>query len=390
VLQAASPVSSTKHLKLQSDMPSSKLGTDPVGELHYAEAIPAPQCQLSQFRTIELAESLSHVRFWERMLEHEWNAAARQMIAGLRGARPRALLSRRLGYRTNTVSDWEAGRRFPTAREFLRACALLRVDVADAFRRFHPATAAHVNAEDEFALDGWLRALRGRTPLSAVAARSGLSRFAVSRWLQGQAQPRLPDFLRLVEALTDRASDLADALVGVDKLPALQAQHQRRHAAKTLAFEHPDSEAVLRVMETRAYQSLPEHRAGVLAAALGISGEAEARVLAALEQAGILQISAGRYQPLQPLTVDTSAEPAALNRLKSHWARVALERSAAPRERDWLGYNLMSLSSADLERVREILRNAYREIRALAAASEPVETAALLNLQLVTFAPVDP
>jgi hypothetical protein len=48
----------------------------------------------------------------------------------------------------------------------------------------------------------------------------------------------------------------------------------------------------------------------------------------------------------------------------------------------------MSLSAADLERVREILRNAYRELRALAAASEPIERAALLNLQLVAFAPV--
>jgi hypothetical protein len=46
---------------------------------------------------------------------------------------------------------------------------------------------------------------------------------------------------------------------------------------------------------------------------------------------------------------------------------------------------VISLSEADLERVREILRAAYREIRALAVTSEPVEAAALLNLQLVTF-----
>ena len=101
-----------------------------------------------------------------------------------------------------------------------------------------------------------------------------------------------------------------------------------------------------------------------------------------------MQASAGRYRPLQPLNVDTAAEPAALNRLKAHWTHVALERLDDPRPEDWLGYNVLSLSAADLERVREILRNAYREIRALAAASEPVERAALLNLQLVTFAPI--
>lgn len=195
----------------------------------------------------------------------------------------------------------------------------------------------------------------------------------------------MPEFLRLVDALTDRASDLADALVGMDKLPALSDQHRRRNAAKNLAFEHPYSEAILRVMETAPYQALPAHRPGVLAEALGIAPELEQRILAALEHAGILSASAGHYRPLSPLNVSTSAEPAALNRLKAHWARVALERLDAPHADDWLGYNLMSLSAADLARVREILRAAYREIRALAAASEPIERAALLNLQLVTF-----
>lgn len=322
------------------------------------------------------------------MARVDWEQAARELVAGLRGARSRALLSRRLGYRTNTVSDWEAGRRYPTASEFLRACALLRVDVDAAFKRFHAPTAPYLRAGREFALSSWLEALRGRTPLHAVADRSGFSRFAVSRWLKGQSRPRLPEFLCLVDALTDRASDLADALVGIDKLPSLLESHLRRSAAKNLAFEHPESEAILRVMETAAYQALAKHPPGVLAEVLGFTPELESSVLAALERAGILQKSAGRYRPLQPLNVDTSAEPAALNRLKAHWAQVALERLSSPREPDWFGYNLVSLSAADLERVREILRNAYREIRALAAASEPVERAALLNLQLVTFGTV--
>jgi transcriptional regulator with XRE-family HTH domain len=325
------------------------------------------------------------VHFWEQMHQENWNHVARELVAGLRGSRSRALLSRRLGFRSNTVSDWEAGRRFPTASEFLRICERLRVDVDGAFRRFHPATVAQLRDAQGFTLDRWLNALRGRTPLQMIADRSGYSRFAVARWLKGQTRPRLPEFLRLVDAITDRASDLADALVGIDKLPTLLSQHRRRSAAKNLAFEHPESEAVLRVMETERYQTLATHRAGCIAQVLAIDIDLEQRVLTALESAGVLEHVAGRYQPLQPLTVDTTAEPAALNRLKAHWSRVALERLAGPREQDWLGYNLMSLSDADLERVREILRDAFRAIRALAAASEPVQTAALLNLQLVTF-----
>jgi hypothetical protein len=57
----------------------------------------------------------------------------------------------------------------------------------------------------------------------------------------------------------------------------------------------------------------------------------------------------------------------------------------APRSEDWLGYNVISTSAADLERTREILRRSFREIRAIAAASEPTEAVALLNLQLVTW-----
>jgi transcriptional regulator with XRE-family HTH domain len=311
------------------------------------------------------------------------------MVAALRGGRTRAQLSRRLGYRTNAVSDWEAGRRFPTAREFLRACQRLRVDVDAAFARFHPATARHLRHDREIALERWLEALRGNTPIRLVAERAGRSRFAVSRWLNGRTRPRLHEFLRLVEALTYRASDLADALVGIDKLPTLLEQHRRRSAAGRLAFEHPDSEAMLRIMETEGYRALAVHQPGMLAAAIGIDAQLEPPILNALEAAGILELAGGRYLHRQPLTVDTSAEPAALNRLKAHWAALGLKRLEAPREQDWLGYNLMSLSEADLEQAREILRNAYRQIRALAAASEPVQTAALLNLQLVTFPPIE-
>lgn len=317
-----------------------------------------------------------------------WNHVARELVAGVRGGRSRALLSRRLGYLSNTVSDWEAGRRFPSAGEFLRVCEHVRIDVDGAFQRFHPATRPRLRDASGFTLHLWLSALRGRTPSQLIADRGGFSRYAVSRWLSGKTRARLPEFLRLVDAITDRASDLADALVGIDRLPTLLLQHQRRRAARGLAFEYPESEALLRVMETEPYRALAGHRTGMLAPVLGIDTELERTILAALENAGVLQSIDGRYQPLQPLTVDTTAEPAAFNRLKAHWTRVALERLSAPREQDWLGYNLMSLSDADLERVREILRNAYREIRALAAASEPVQSAALLNLQLVTFPPV--
>src|SRR6187200_710736 len=53
-----------------------------------------------------------------------------------------------------------------------------------------------------------LTAIRGTTPVAHLAARAGCSRFAIARWLNAAAQPRLPDFFRCVDAITGRLPDL--------------------------------------------------------------------------------------------------------------------------------------------------------------------------------------
>jgi hypothetical protein len=81
--------------------------------------------------------------------------------------------------------------------------------------------------------------------------------------------------------------------------------------------------------------------------------------------------------------VDTRGGKRALTALKRHWAVVATDRIAEPRTGDLFAYNVLSVSAADLDRVRERLRVAFREIRAIVAASEPSEKVALVNLHLV-------
>ena len=50
---------------------------------------------------------------------------------------------------------------------------------------------------------------------------------------------------------------------------------------------------------------------------------------------------------------------------------------------DQFGYAVFGLSNADLTRIRELHRAYYRQVRAIAADSEPTEVVALLNLQLI-------
>jgi transcriptional regulator with XRE-family HTH domain len=319
------------------------------------------------------------------MTAPDWRKAASQMLRALRGKRSQIAFSRRLQYRSNVACDWEAGRRIPTAAEALRACARVGIDVVAAFRTFQPACASTIRGPRAYQPDRWLTELLGSTSISQLAERSGYSRYAVARWLQGKARPRLHDFLALVEAITGRASDLVDALVSIEAVEELRLVHARRTAHRRVAFDAPWSEAVLRVMETTGYRDT-QAKAGYIARRLGLSRAEAQRVLAQLEAAGAVVRVGDDYLDVAPMSVDMSGASAEdLRLLKSHWTNVSLKRVSEPRSADWLGYNVVSTSAADLERIREILRRSFREIRALAAASEPTEAVALLNLQLVTW-----
>jgi hypothetical protein len=87
------------------------------------------------------------------------------------------------------------------------------------------------------------------------------------------------------------------------------------------------------------------------------------------------------------MVVDTQGGKQALHGLKRHWSQVAADRLQSPREGDFFAYNLISVSNADLVRIREKLTATFREIRSLVAASQPEESAALINLQVVSFLP---
>jgi transcriptional regulator with XRE-family HTH domain len=315
----------------------------------------------------------------------DWRRASSQILRALRGKRSQLAFSRRLGYRSNVACDWEAGRRLPTAAETLRACERVGVKVDAAFGEFQPTCAASLRDGNRFRIDRWLKSLAGSTTITELAARSQFSRFAIARWMRGKTQPRLHDFLAIVEAVSGRASDLVNGLVPIEAVEELRAIHAQRVAAKRLAFDEPWSEAVLRVMETVGYRKSAVHRSGYIAARLGIEEEKEVHILTRLEQAGIIRLENGRYLDLTPLTVDTRASSTDMRRLKSHWTEVCLERIKTPRDGDWLGYNVVSANADDLERIRQVLRSAYREIRAIAVTSEPAQCVALLNFQLVTW-----
>jgi transcriptional regulator with XRE-family HTH domain len=269
-------------------------------------------------------------------------------------------------------------------QEVLRAASLLGVDVVASMAQFAPGTSL-LRRDREWQVGAWLSHLRGETPMAELAQRAGCSRFSVARWLHGTSKPRLPDFFRLLDALTNRLPQWVAAFVPVAEVPRLKARYDAAEAAKHLAFEVPWSEAVLRLIETTAYRAERVPRERYLASALGLDIEHIRVCVARLLAAGVVEKTRGRLVVRPQGAVDTQGGKEVLHRLKRHWSQVAADRLAAPQDNDYFAYNVVSVSAADLERIRERLRVAFREIRSLVAASQPEEVAAVINLQVVTF-----
>jgi len=315
-------------------------------------------------------------------VDHPYGDIARQFLRALRGPRSQVAWSRRLGYRSNVAYTWESGRRWPTAAEALRAAGRTGIDVRAALIRFYgtePRWLPDQPASPE-ALAALMDDLRGSHPVSALARESGLSRYALTRWLSGQTQPRLPDFFHYVEAASLRLVDFVTSFVEPDQVPAIAPTWNRLEARRRGAFELPWTQAVIRAFELDDYRALPAHESSWVAARLGISDEEATRCIDHLVETGQLRWE-GAHLALDALAVDTRRRPDVGRRLKQHWTQVAEERilGGAPGQ---FSYNVFTVSRADFERIRELHLQYYQELRNVVAASEPGECVAVANVQL--------
>ncbi len=322
----------------------------------------------------------------------DYEVAARQLLRAIRGKRSQVAFARRLGYRGNPITDWEHGRRYPTIHETLRACRRVGIDVEGAFARFHPSERLQADEEGADDIGRWLDALRGNLSLSALADKVEISRFAAARWVRGHARPRLPDFLRVADAVTGRVAELVAELVAIEDVPELLPSYEAVRASKRLAFEAPWTEAILRVLETKAYRSLPSHKDSFVAARLGIAEAVVASGISLLRKSGLVRRRSRRFAVAREVHVEIPRDPASLSATRAHWGRVIAERAPKTRDNEAFGYVVTTLREDQLGEVRQILRTAYREIRALVSDVEDGDVAAFVGLQLMVFdeAPDEP
>ena len=185
--------------------------------------------------------------------------------------------------------------------------------------------------------------LRGQTAVIELARATKRSRFAVARWLKGEAEPRLPDFLRLVECASLRLLDFIACFIDPSTLPSAAKTWRELEIARRAAYEMPWSHAVLRVIELPVYRKLRAHEPGFIAERLAISDAEEQRCVALLLETGQLKRQGKRLIPGATLTVDTRGDAARSRQAKAFWTRVSLDRIEAGADGTF-SYNLFSVS----------------------------------------------
>lgn len=314
---------------------------------------------------------------------------ARELVRALRGRRGQMALSRALGFRTNVVYCWEAGRRAPSASDLFRLASAVDRDPLTALARFMGVARANDDAPPappldaagvRTLLDGWAANLR----VSELARTLGVHRNTVTRWLDGSTEPRLPEFLAFIEATTGRLLDFITLFADAAQLPTAQAALSDLAAQRRAAYELPWSHAVLRCLELRAYRQLPRHDGRWIARQLGLTSPEVDAAIGALITAKIIRLRAKHYEAHRVLTVDTRADAAGNWALKHHWASVAaarVQRRPDPHQ-GLFSYNLFAVSRAGFRRLSQMQLEHFEAVRRVVAADRDPECVALMNLQL--------
>ncbi len=318
----------------------------------------------------------------------DYETLAKQLVRALRGKRSQVALSRRLQCRSNVLYSWESGRRWPTAATFFRLAQVVRVPLEQGLASFLgglPPSLVGAKWSEPEASAHLLEHLRGGTTVVELARRVGTHRVSVARWLKGSAEPRLPDFLAMIEATSVRLLDFVAVFLSPAELAATRDAWQVLEAQRRVAYELPWSHAVMRVLELAQYRAQPAHQPGWIAARLGVSQAEEERCIEALAESKLIKKHRRRWEVSNVLTVDTRRNPEAGRRLKQHWAEVANSRlpELEPAGEDLFSYNLFTISEREWESFRELHIAYYQELRRLVEGSKCAERVVLVNLQLL-------
>jgi DNA-binding phage protein len=313
----------------------------------------------------------------------DYEQLASELLRALRGKRSQVAFSRRLGRRSNVAYAWESGRRFPTAAEAMRAAALVGFDVDQALTRFAKVHAPFFEGGDPrepATMAALLRALAASTPTTEIAKRAERSRFAVSRWLSGTAEPRLPDFLRMLQSTARGALTFIACFVQPTKLPSAKTQWQRQQAADAVVRAHPHFLLLLVGLGLTSYRELTRHEPGFLARELGLTIEEEESGLEAMAKAELIRWNGRRWTIDADAEVDLRRDPEMRDEMR-RWITRRSADAIGKSDEGLFQWVALSCSEEELVELQREARALYERVRSI-ATTDGAERAVVFNLQL--------
>lgn len=314
----------------------------------------------------------------------DYETLASELIRALRGTRSQVALSRRLGRSSNVVYAWESGRSFPTAAEMLRTAAVRGHDLAAAFDGFCAERAPELLREPPASwseppfVAALMRALKGTMTVSELARRVGAQRTQVSRWLSGENEPRLPDFLHVLDAAANAAAAFCEAFVPLRALPTLDAQRARREAVRAF-LEHPAVYAVIVALGLEPYKRLPRHEPGWIAARLGVHRVTEELAITLLRDAGAIRWDGRRWQIADDFGLDARDAPEVVAAARRHFARMGAARMKTERPGRF-NYVLMSVSDEGRDELARLQSEMFDRVRAFATSQREAKHVFVMSL----------
>jgi len=313
---------------------------------------------------------------------------SRDLMRALRGERSQPAFSRGLGFRSNAAYLWEHGRRYPEVSAFLKAALARDAALGPTLARFFEQPLETFQGRRALSIRNVTRLmvqLLGSGSKRDVAAQLGVDRTTLGRWCAGKTEPRLPQFLSLVQLGTQRLIEFISLFVDLAQLPSTREVYTYFLRQRRLAYELPRSHVVLRALELDAYLSRPGHDVALLAREVGASEAEVERCLAELEAAGQVARDGSHYRSVQILTIDTREDPEQNARLKAFWAREALERfeSRHSSAETLFSFNLFAISDEGFAQIRKLHLAYYDQARAIIEQSPRADRVVLMNLQLM-------
>jgi transcriptional regulator with XRE-family HTH domain len=312
---------------------------------------------------------------------------SRELLRALRGKRSQRAFARRIGRASNVAYAWESGRRSPSVSETLRVAAKLGHDVERALGAFAAAHAPKFRPTSRIGaaqIGELLRHLAGTTPISTIAERAGTTRSTTSRWLSGRVEPRLPDFLRLLEATCRGALTFVAALVPPLALPSVADRWQREQAFAPLVRDAPAVLVVLVGLALREYRALARHSGSFLADRTGLPAAEIDAAIGRLAAVGAIQWDGSRWFVDPAFELDTRRVPEIADHARRYFARLGAERVGRS-EGERFAYVCLTASEAEIE---QLLR-AQAEMMALTRSIAVSDTSDRLVLVNVHVLPLD-